>query len=1241
MTDDEVAGHQARCPICTEPCDPGAELRCRRCHADLRDPAFAQIVELDAQIAAFRAEYDALAVRWQLVLAARKASWAALNQTRVTAAPQVAAGPAARPPSPVVRPGSPRRRSTLRDSLTAPMLLGLAGATLLIASAVVFVAVTWDTFFPPAQALLLLVLAAATGWLADWLTRRGLGVSAGAVGVVSMAFAGTAVVALARALTVLGPFTTAVAALAAGAAGTALARRGIAWVAATSAVALAVAGLGAAFAGGFEHGVVGWTVWGSGAAAALALLSRRWLDGTPRTALEHASVGLVPVIALGAVLLGWGDAQIAWAWLPAAVGVGMVAWLPAIAAMPAVAVATGVGAAMASALPDPGAAMILVAALASAALAGGLRFPEHRIAILRGLLPAAVGTGIAALGVLGDSVVALGNDGTEAALTQEPGMLLAGLVCAALATLVIRGWDAPQADGVVFGGAVLLVALLPPIAVELRPEPTAAGLSVATVLVAVAGAGVARAWQSGPARRLISVVAVALGGVGGLLAVAAWADAGSSTEVSALALAVPVALAAGLARWFPRALGSLAFALPSLGVAATVLRLTADAGWAMAALALSGTVLAWIASRMSSIRRLWALPGAVPALLAVCIAGLVTVSQLAAWAVSSGEREPTLTHPALGVTMVAGVLAAASARPRARARALPRAGRADLRAAIEIAGVAALLAAAMQVVLACDAGGMVLTAVAAVGVGTSLVVAASAWWWDAPAARLAAFLGASIWTSMLAVMVLMAIAEGAVVGWRGALVVSLASVALILGARWRATVTVPFVVAVLPLLPAALVTEAWGRLDVTSLTAAAMGAAASWVLTMLPRRVARRAALGLVTSALVTLPAIVLAGGDWMLRLLAPWDRGATASWSLTPVLLAAAIGTGVMATPWGRLQRVWIVVALLIGSLAALPASLAWVIAAVAAIGSVLVPTRFGLRARHSFVLAAVAVPWAGPHAWPMSGVMLALALVLAVLARRDHARRSWLAHSSLLALSLSAWLACVGADASPLAPALAVGTYGAGLSALLRLRLLVRDHAVTGLSVISVLAAGAAIDMHSLTYAGLTSLVASAAWLVLRPEVGLIARWIAGIFATAGIGLLLVSAGIDTLEAYTLAPAVWAIAEGVAWMRRDVQVPSVTAVGGGLALAIVPSVIALAIQPGALVRTLLLTVAIAFLAFATVLLRWLAPAVAAASTAIAVALAQLLVADQLLPRWVSFAVVGAVLIALAATYERLKELR
>ncbi|MDN4472936.1 SCO7613 C-terminal domain-containing membrane protein [Demequina zhanjiangensis] len=1273
-----------RCPICTGPCRPGEQDRCPRCQADLTHPAFARTAELDARLQGFQAEYDALAVRWREASAQRENAYAHLNQTRIAPhtyaesmaaagqtsaaagpawagaarrddAPEASAAPADVRPAAAGAPtravphgGAPAapRRSAWRESLTAPVLLGLSGAVLLIASAVVFVAVTWQTFFPPAQALLLLALAGGTGWLAHWLTRKGLGVSAGAVGVVAMAFAGTSVVALARALTVLGPFTASAAAAAGAAAGWLLARRRVAWVPVVATGALGVAAVGLAVAGADSLGIVGWTLLGSAAAAALAALAPWWIEGAPRRALLFAAWALVPVIAGGAVALGWSGSALLWAWLP----VGLGAFLtsagrePRAGAVSTVAVASGVAAATAHAWGVLGAAPLLVAVVAVAALALAGRLVALRAHLVAGLFPAAVAAALAAPAALGAGLTAALDEGGS----LSPWVPV-GLVALACSTLLTRSWSEESgprwasARVLSRGGAVLLAATLPALALVAAPADGAV-LALSAFGSALVGGLAALAWVDASDRRVLGIAAVVIGVLAGLGGAAAWSSPDSHLVIAGLAVLLPLAASLGLVRRFPRALSAVGTGLALVTVGATVARLTEEWAWAAAAVTLAGAVAVWILARLAPRAQTWAAPGLAPAALTLIVAFGLAFAELALTMPLDSTREVVVARGPVLATLLAGGVAAAAFRIRRPADGHPLTPGAG--AAIEIGGVVLLLAALVQATRLLEESGATSLAVGLASLVGAVLLAATAAWWSVRVARTSAFVAASAWSAVLAARALVGLSEDTLPWWQGALLVALVVALLAVGARWRPHATLPVAFALGPLLPPALVGQATGDWIDAGVAAAFSAAAACWLLLVIPRKLARVAGWGVLAPALAALPAAVSALGDWIVGVADPWLSGAEASLSMQPVLFASAGALAAVATQRGRRQLGTILTVLLLASASSVPATAAWIVltlvAAAAASALVLsVAPRLSIRGWHAVALIAGASLWAGPHLWAQVGVLVVAAGVLLALAWHDAATRQITAHASAIACGAAGMVACHAAGLAPVSAAAALGLYGAALAALLRARWVAPGNALIGLLLASFVLPLYAASDADLRSAGVAALVAAAAWLAVMPDEGLQARWLAGVLASVGLGLVVFSAGFYAVEAYTVLPAAWALAEGVAWMRRDPQVPSLTALSGGLAIALVPSIIALAVLPGALTRTLVLTFAVALLAFATVLLRWLAPAVAAAATAIAVALAQFAVDEQLAPRWVSFAVVGAVLIALAATYERLKELR
>jgi hypothetical protein len=138
---------------------------------------------------------------------------------------------------------------------------------------------------------------------------------------------------------------------------------------------------------------------------------------------------------------------------------------------------------------------------------------------------------------------------------------------------------------------------------------------------------------------------------------------------------------------------------------------------------------------------------------------------------------------------------------------------------------------------------------------------------------------------------------------------------------------------------------------------------------------------------------------------------------------------------------------------------------------------------------------------------------------------------------------------------------------------------------------------------------------------------------------GLLLTQAGISTLEAYTLPPALALLALGGHRLRTGRELGSWPALGPGLVLALAPSVVAAA-DGGPLLRVVVLALGAGAILLAGVR-RQLAAPVAVGGSALAVhAVVQLgpwlAELGTSVPRWTVLAVVGALLLLVGATYER-----
>ncbi len=144
--------------------------------------------------------------------------------------------------------------------------------------------------------------------------------------------------------------------------------------------------------------------------------------------------------------------------------------------------------------------------------------------------------------------------------------------------------------------------------------------------------------------------------------------------------------------------------------------------------------------------------------------------------------------------------------------------------------------------------------------------------------------------------------------------------------------------------------------------------------------------------------------------------------------------------------------------------------------------------------------------------------------------------------------------------------------------------------------------------------------------------AIWAATTLAVALAWLRLAVAGVQVVEAYTLPAAVALLAAGALHGRRA---GSWISVGPGLMVAAVPSVLAAWTDPG-MVRPLSLAVGGVAVVLAGAHWRQQAPVVIGAITVAAVGVDQLSPLVAAAPRYLTFAVLGAVLLSVGATFEQ-----
>ena len=151
-------------------------------------------------------------------------------------------------------------------------------------------------------------------------------------------------------------------------------------------------------------------------------------------------------------------------------------------------------------------------------------------------------------------------------------------------------------------------------------------------------------------------------------------------------------------------------------------------------------------------------------------------------------------------------------------------------------------------------------------------------------------------------------------------------------------------------------------------------------------------------------------------------------------------------------------------------------------------------------------------------------------------------------------------------------------------------------------------------------------------RRELG----WAGGLLLAMASWVRLWDLGVSAPEAYTLPSAAALLVVGVVHLRRNPEASTMTALGPGLSLALVPSLLWALNDPTDL-RSLLLGLGCLILVLAGAGLRWTAPIALGATVGalLVIRLAAPYVADAV-PRWVLLGTAGALLVALGATWER-----
>jgi hypothetical protein len=164
-----------------------------------------------------------------------------------------------------------------------------------------------------------------------------------------------------------------------------------------------------------------------------------------------------------------------------------------------------------------------------------------------------------------------------------------------------------------------------------------------------------------------------------------------------------------------------------------------------------------------------------------------------------------------------------------------------------------------------------------------------------------------------------------------------------------------------------------------------------------------------------------------------------------------------------------------------------------------------------------------------------------------------------------------------------------------------------------------GAAVTVHSLLHAD-------------RREAG----WLGGAFLAAATWVRLADLGVEQPEPYTLPTALALVIVGLVHLRRSPDASTFQALGPGLALALLPSLIWVYQEPFSL-RAVLLGMACLGLVVVGVQLRWSALLTYGAAVGVMLVLRETapLIGNGV-PRWVLFGLAGTVLVAMGVSWEQ-----
>lgn len=808
-------------------------------------------------------------------------------------------------------------------------------------------------------------------------------------------------------------------------------------------------------------------------------------------------------------------------------------------------------------------------------------------------------------------------------------------------------------------GALLVLAAAPvalgagALLIELNKPAVALGSVLAGAVVAAAGLVW---WRDRLARRITRIGTVlwvtGAGLMGWLNVIASSWDFATLLVLSVVALVMLVAAA----RWWPR----VALAPTALLLTGAPFALVARAEWAETALGVAlmvGTALvALLLLAVPGRVRFIGVIGMVPALAIGAVAAVVMTLTAAVEVLAGGLMATELADHwwALGLVAGAAVTAALIGRLGLH-RAVAAIAHVALGAAI--VGVVTVATAAFGMLAAPETPGaegrLLLAPVVAVALSTVVVL------WSARAQRLGAANGQSLasttarwgvaaWVMALGVALQVWLFQEDINWLAGAGLVVAVTLGLgAAGTRWPYLGLVP-AVALVTVLPFAVVPV---TLDVpfaaSACFAVVLVAGATWIARAYSGPTRTAVLAGLLPAAIGVLGPAVMA----LLWMFAALVEHLTQAGSVGRASAVAAptwwhigviAGVAVAALAWRGVNRFrgWLLLSVVVVTASVLPA--VWAVVALSATALALLFV--GKWLRTGSVAAGIAVAFA--MVWsigsdPALGVTAATATVIAgtVALGWGTRARTWGAVVAPGTALIAGVFLARALDAAHVAVPAGVGL---AMVAVLALVSADRDRLRTPVAYTAIVITGVAplfADATEMT--GLAYVLGAATWWRLFSAGLTWAKWMCAATASAGVAALLASIDIQIIEAYTAVPAVALLLIGVQWMSDRPQLRSVTALAPGLAAALVPSYLALVLEPDALWRTIALVGAIVVLALIGLRLRWFAPILGTAVTAVVLSVLQIIAGGNLVVRLVAFAVVGALLLGIASYFEKLKELR